>query len=184
MERQGLLNEVLFNPTKRGGHIIFAATHNRKSKIGETFNMGMKADYLTNIVRVIAPGKYIAKLPTVEEGLRIIPFTFCVVQSNRMKPVIKSYPIMKGTQNQTLFEWCNKIKGNYEQKVQTSEVCQFKKTEFYEKRKRIYNVNDIRKIFGLENNPLKNRKTIWYARVSSNYQKEDLIRQIDYLKED
>lgn len=36
MERQGLLNEIIFNPTKRGRHIIFAATHNRKSKIGAT----------------------------------------------------------------------------------------------------------------------------------------------------
>ena len=50
--------------------------------------------------------------------------------------------------------------------------------------KRIYNINDINKIFGIEKNTFGNdKKTICYARVSSNDQKQDLERQINLLKE-
>ena len=49
--------------------------------------------------------------------------------------------------------------------------------------KRIYHVEDIKKIFGVEDSQIKEKKTICYARVSSNHQKEDLERQIKYLKE-
>jgi len=48
--------------------------------------------------------------------------------------------------------------------------------------KRIYHIEDIKSIFGIKNNQL-DRKTICYARVSSSHQKEDLERQIKYLKE-
>ena len=48
--------------------------------------------------------------------------------------------------------------------------------------KRVYNVEDINKFFGIETT-IKPRKTICYARVSSSHQKEDLERQIEYLKE-
>ncbi|CAK0740741.1 putative resolvase [Gammaproteobacteria bacterium] len=46
--------------------------------------------------------------------------------------------------------------------------------------KRIYNFKDVQEFFG--NKPTKTRKTICYARVSSNHQKEDLQRQIEFLK--
>jgi len=45
---------------------------------------------------------------------------------------------------------------------------------------RLYCTEDIRKIFDLERS---DRGKICYARVSSNHQKEDLQRQIDFLKE-
>jgi len=49
---------------------------------------------------------------------------------------------------------------------------------------RRYNIADIKKILGLENCTIReDRKTICYARVSSNHQKEDLERQIKLLKE-
>jgi predicted site-specific integrase-resolvase len=48
--------------------------------------------------------------------------------------------------------------------------------------KRIYHTGDIQKIFGVKEE-LKERKIICYARVSSNHQKEDLKRQVDFLKE-
>jgi predicted site-specific integrase-resolvase len=48
--------------------------------------------------------------------------------------------------------------------------------------KRIYNLEDVRRIFGTGAN-IKPRKTICYARVSSTKQKEDLDRQIKFLKE-
>jgi predicted site-specific integrase-resolvase len=47
--------------------------------------------------------------------------------------------------------------------------------------KRIYNISDIRKVLGTTAE-IKTRKTVCYARVSSNHQKEDLERQIEYLK--
>jgi putative resolvase len=51
------------------------------------------------------------------------------------------------------------------------------------KGKRIYNIQDVAKIFGI-NPPKPNESyTICYARVSSNHQKEDLERQVDMLKE-
>lgn len=49
--------------------------------------------------------------------------------------------------------------------------------------KRVYNVEDLRKIFGIEENKINNRKEVCYARVSSNHQKEDLQRQIQFLKD-
>lgn len=48
--------------------------------------------------------------------------------------------------------------------------------------KRIYSVEDLRRIFGENQNISDNRKTICYARVSSNHQKEDLNRQIEFLQ--
>lgn len=48
--------------------------------------------------------------------------------------------------------------------------------------KRIYNISDIQKIFGIETPIAKSQETICYARVSSNHQKEDLQRQIDFIK--
>ena len=49
---------------------------------------------------------------------------------------------------------------------------------------RRYNIADIKKILGLEECIIReDRKTICYARVSSNHQKEDLERQIKLLKE-
>ena len=48
--------------------------------------------------------------------------------------------------------------------------------------RRIYNLEDVNKFFGVHE-PIKNKKTIIYARVSSAHQKEDLERQISYLKE-
>lgn len=49
--------------------------------------------------------------------------------------------------------------------------------------KRVYNINDIKKIFGIKEDLIENPKQrICYARVSSNHQKEDLERQITVLK--
>jgi putative resolvase len=48
--------------------------------------------------------------------------------------------------------------------------------------RRIYNIEDVKKIFGITENT-QDKKTICYARVSSNHQKEDLDRQIKYLKD-
>ena len=50
--------------------------------------------------------------------------------------------------------------------------------------KRLYNIDDIRKFFGITESEFNNRKTICYARVSSNHQKEDLERQVQYLSKD
>lgn len=50
--------------------------------------------------------------------------------------------------------------------------------------RRLYNVEDLRKILGHTNLHETLRKTILYARVSSDHQKEDLERQIEYLKKD
>lgn len=49
--------------------------------------------------------------------------------------------------------------------------------------KRIYNVEDVKRIFGISNSELHtSRTTICYARVSSSHQKEDLERQVQTLK--
>ena len=47
--------------------------------------------------------------------------------------------------------------------------------------KRIYNIEDIKKILGITNTDT-DKKRICYARVSSNHQKEDLERQVEFLK--
>lgn len=49
--------------------------------------------------------------------------------------------------------------------------------------KRIYNIIDITKIFGIKPPQPKSDYTICYARVSSNHQKSDLDRQIEMLKQ-
>jgi predicted site-specific integrase-resolvase len=49
--------------------------------------------------------------------------------------------------------------------------------------RRIYNIEDIKKILGIDESVLDRRKTISYARVSSNHQKEDLERQVCLLRE-
>jgi putative resolvase len=52
------------------------------------------------------------------------------------------------------------------------------------KGKRLYNIKEIYKILGYENTiPILNPITLCYARVSSNHQKEDLNRQIEFLKQ-
>ena len=48
-------------------------------------------------------------------------------------------------------------------------------------RRRIYNVEDVIKIFGITPKEVQ-KKTVIYARVSSSHQKEDLERQIELLK--
>jgi predicted site-specific integrase-resolvase len=48
--------------------------------------------------------------------------------------------------------------------------------------KRIYHIEDIKKIFGITK-PITIKKTICYARVSSSHQKEDLERQVKMLQE-
>lgn len=47
--------------------------------------------------------------------------------------------------------------------------------------RRIYNIEDVKKIFGIVQSD-NDKKCICYARVSSNHQKEDLERQITFLK--
>lgn len=47
--------------------------------------------------------------------------------------------------------------------------------------RRLYNLEDIETIFGLPNKIIE-RKTVCYARVSSNHQKEDLERQVELLE--
>lgn len=50
--------------------------------------------------------------------------------------------------------------------------------------KRIYNINDIKRILGLPDEvTLIEKKRICYARVSSNHQKGDLERQVKLLEE-
>jgi predicted site-specific integrase-resolvase len=48
--------------------------------------------------------------------------------------------------------------------------------------RRIYNIEDVKRIFDIEEDIVE-RKTICYARVSSSHQKEDLQRQIEFLEE-
>jgi len=50
------------------------------------------------------------------------------------------------------------------------------------KGKRLYHYEDIKTIFGIEPTTILKQK-ICYARVSSDHQKEDLVRQIDLLKQ-
>lgn len=47
--------------------------------------------------------------------------------------------------------------------------------------RRLYSVNDIQSILGVNNN-VTNKQTICYARVSSHHQEEDLQRQIQLLQ--
>ena len=49
--------------------------------------------------------------------------------------------------------------------------------------RRIYNVNDVRRIFGITESEFEKKETICYTRVSSNHQKDDLKRQIENQKE-
>jgi predicted site-specific integrase-resolvase len=48
--------------------------------------------------------------------------------------------------------------------------------------RRIYNIEDIKKILGIKEHVSTTYNTVCYARVSSNHQKEDLERQIIVLK--
>ena len=49
--------------------------------------------------------------------------------------------------------------------------------------KRLYKVEDIARMFGSKDDkPIKLQKSVCYARVSSNHQKEDLERQMELLK--
>ncbi len=50
------------------------------------------------------------------------------------------------------------------------------------KGKRLYNITEIEKIFNVPDNKQYKRKTICYARVSSDHQKEDLNRQIELFE--
>jgi predicted site-specific integrase-resolvase len=51
------------------------------------------------------------------------------------------------------------------------------------KGKRLYNIEDVEKIFYGSKIPEHRKKVICYARVSSNHQKEDLDRQVKLLQE-
>ena len=48
--------------------------------------------------------------------------------------------------------------------------------------KRIYNIEDVKRIFGIQNETQSFRTTVCYARVSSGHQKADLERQVNTLK--
>jgi predicted site-specific integrase-resolvase len=48
--------------------------------------------------------------------------------------------------------------------------------------RRIYNIEDIKRVFDLKED-IEERKTVCYARVSSSHQKEDLQRQIEFLED-
>lgn len=49
----------IVNSTLRGGHLIFKASEIETTKIKALLNLGIKAEYFTNSVSVLAPGKYI-----------------------------------------------------------------------------------------------------------------------------
>src|SRR6185369_6390778 len=48
--------------------------------------------------------------------------------------------------------------------------------------RRVYHIEDVKQIFGI-NIEQQKKQIICYARVSSNHQKEDLERQVQFLKE-
>ena len=49
--------------------------------------------------------------------------------------------------------------------------------------RRLYNINDVNKFFGVNEKEVKERETICYARVSSSLQSGDLERQVEQLRE-
>lgn len=64
MRAKNELKNIIVNPTKRGGHLIFEACELHKSKKAKILlNVGFKAEVLTNKVMVIAPGKHILNYP-------------------------------------------------------------------------------------------------------------------------
>ena len=99
-------------------------------------------------------------IPTITQS-------FCVIMNNTnyISPskITKQFDITSGT----LRNWAEQGKIRYLQP----------------NKKRIYNIKDIEKIFGISSDIIK-QTIVLYARVSSYHQKEDLDRQIKVLQKD
>lgn len=88
MVHEGLpeFKDVIINPTIREGHLIFTWNPKFRKTIQKvTLNLGIKADHLTNTVRIIAPGKFVAHLP--KGDLLEITYTFCPTNPSTKEPL-------------------------------------------------------------------------------------------------
>lgn len=109
--------DVIINPTIRGGHLIFSSNPiYRKTIQKATLNLGIKADHLTNTVRVIAPGKFITHLP--KGDLSEISYILCPTNPSTKEPLLKEGVVEEGSRNSRLHTWCNyKIEGTRESRT-------------------------------------------------------------------
>nr|AIT93546.1 putative phage/plasmid primase [Prasiolopsis sp. SAG 84.81] len=111
-------SKSIFNPKNRGEHIIYAARKVSKNRIKNTINLGFAADYITNQINIIAPGKYVASFPRKGESLAELPYIFELTSRKfKTEPLISNSKIQEVERNQKLFQWCNGLEGNKEDKI-------------------------------------------------------------------
>lgn len=107
---KSILKGCIVNPTLRGGHLIFQAENKEKSKVGVLLNIGFKADYLTDKVSVLSPGKFIYSEEKEISELKIIPEILCKSNEYYLPPIIQGGPILEGFRNDALFKFVNRNK--------------------------------------------------------------------------
>lgn len=90
MSENNELKNVVVNPIKRGGHLIFEAVELHKTKnTQKLLNVGLKAELLTNKVMIIARGKHVLDYPVTITSLEKLPYWLHMHTNQKREPLLQ-----------------------------------------------------------------------------------------------
>lgn len=90
MSENNELKNVIVNPIKRGGHLIFEAVELHKTKNTQRLlNVGFKAELLINKVMIIARGKHGLCYPVTITSLEKLPYWLHMHTNQKREPLLE-----------------------------------------------------------------------------------------------
>ena len=112
-----LLSNCIINESKRGVYIIFRADRKWRKKIKALINIGIVADFLTDKVRIIGPGKSLIMPEHGVSELATIPLAFQIYKGYIKTSLIhEGDRVSEGSRNDFLFRWMGSITAQAEEK--------------------------------------------------------------------
>lgn len=113
-------NNIIVNPTSRGGHLIFKAEKRARKRIKCLITLGFKVDILTDRVNIVSPRKSLKDTGVDLANLDTIPEFLCPYHKPRNVPILAGSLIAEGERNDTLFKWVNSTILSYDKKIELS----------------------------------------------------------------
>jgi hypothetical protein len=90
MSKNNELKNVVVNPIKRGGRLIFEAVELHKTKnTQKLLNVGLKAELLTNKIMIIARGKHLLDYPVTITSLEKLPYWLHMHTNQKREPLLQ-----------------------------------------------------------------------------------------------
>lgn len=90
MSENNELKNVIVNPIKRGGHLIFEAVELHKTKNTQRLlNVGFKAELLITKVMIIARGKHGLCYPVTITSLEKLPYWLHMHTNQKREPLLE-----------------------------------------------------------------------------------------------